>query len=177
MGSPKHFQFLGRAEHIRAPLAKLRLSSCAEDNVRDVFAPQNFFDKKRTSEEVLILRSNPVDVSWEHGAFLDIGDAEEASGDALEADGEAAVRRHAVAEGLLSETERIRIHATTEHLLAVVGCSVRPSASALSPLSAPRSVPPARRRRAYLPPRMARPHPLLRGIFSHSQLRLSRPTA
>lgn len=42
VGSPKYFQFLGRAEHIRAPLAKLRLSSCAEDNVRDVFAPQNY---------------------------------------------------------------------------------------------------------------------------------------
>ena len=86
-----------------------------------------------------LLRSDTVDVSWEHGAFFDVGDAEEAGGDALEADGEAAVRGHAVAEGLLSETESIRIHATTEHLLAVVGCSVRPSASALSPLPAPRS--------------------------------------
>ena len=79
------------------------------------------------------------------------------------ADGEAAVRRHAVAEGLLSESESIRIHATTEHLLAVVGCSVRPSASALSPLSAPRSLLPAlpaRRRRAYLAPRMAIPRPI-----------------
>ena len=76
------------------------------------------------------------------------------------ADGEAAVRGHAVAEGFLYESESIRIHATTEHLLAVVGCSVRPSASALSPLSAPRSVPPARRRRAYLPPRMAYPRPI-----------------
>ena len=37
-----------------------------------------------------------VDVAGEHRAFLDIGDAEEASGDALEADGEATVRGHAV---------------------------------------------------------------------------------
>ena len=62
-----------------------------------------FFDKKRTSEEVIILRSNPVDVSREHGAFFDVGDAEEAGSDALETDGEAAVRGHAVAEGVLSE--------------------------------------------------------------------------
>ena len=35
MGSPKYFQFWGRAEHIRVPLAKLRLSSCTEDDVRE----------------------------------------------------------------------------------------------------------------------------------------------
>ncbi len=129
-----------------------------------------FFDKKRTSEEVLILRSNPVDVSWEHGAFFDVGDAEEARRDALQTDGEAAMRGHAVAEGLLSESESIRIHATTEHLLAVVGCSVRPSASDLcSPLCPSRApqarISPApqrlsaRRRRAYPAPRMAYPRP------------------
>ena len=39
-----------------------------------------------------------VDVAGEHGAFLLIrySDAEEAGGDTLQADGEAAVRRHAV---------------------------------------------------------------------------------
>ena len=31
---PNNFQFLGKAEHTRAPLAKLRLSSCAEGNAR-----------------------------------------------------------------------------------------------------------------------------------------------
>jgi len=119
------------------------------------------FFEKRTSEEVLILRSNPVDISWEHRAFFDVGDAEEASGDALEADGEAAVRGHAVAEGLLSESESIRIHATTEHLHAVVGFSVPLS---LSPSRAPQArISPApqrlsaRRRRAYPAPRMAYP--------------------
>ena len=95
-----------------------------------------------------LLRSDTVDISWEHGAFLDVGDAEEAGGDALQADGKAAMRRHAVVEGLLYESESIRIHATTEHLLAVVGCSV---------LRSP--VPPARHRRAYLPPRMAHTAP------------------
>ena len=81
------------------------------------------------------LRSHTIDISWEHGAFLDVGDAEEAGRDALETDGEAAVRGHAVAEGVEVETESIRVHATTDHLLAIVGCSVRPSASALcSPL-------------------------------------------
>ena len=78
-----------------------------------------------------LLRCHTIDVSWEHGAFFDVGDAEEAGGDALQADGEAAVKGHAIAEGVEVETESIRIHATTEHLLAVVGCSVRPSASAL----------------------------------------------
>ena len=42
------------------------------------------------------LRRYSVDIAGEHGAFFDVGDAEEAGGDALEADGEAAVRRHAV---------------------------------------------------------------------------------
>ena len=88
-------------------------------------------------------RSHTVDISWEHGAFLHIRDAEEAGGDALEADGKAAVRGHAVAEGVEVETESIRIHATTEHLLAVVGCSVLRSAvslpSALCPSRAPQA--------------------------------------
>ena len=45
-----------------------------------------------------LLRSDAVDVAGEHRAFLHIrySDAEEAGGDALEADGEAAVRGHAV---------------------------------------------------------------------------------
>ena len=42
------------------------------------------------------LRCHSIDVSREHGAFLDVGDAEEAGGDTLQADGEAAVRGHAV---------------------------------------------------------------------------------
>ena len=83
----------------------------------------------------LLLRSHTVDVSREHRTFLHIRYTQEASSDALEADGEAAVRRHAVLERIEIEMERIGVHATTEHLLAVVGCSVRPSASALcSPL-------------------------------------------
>ena len=43
-------------------------------------------------------RSHSVDVTWEHGAFLHIcySDAEEAGGDTLQADGETAVRGHAV---------------------------------------------------------------------------------
>ena len=42
------------------------------------------------------LRCYSVNVTREHGAFLDVGDAEEAGGDTLQADGEAAVRGHAV---------------------------------------------------------------------------------
>ena len=34
-GVPSNFQFLGRAEHTRVPLAKLRLSSCTLGNVRE----------------------------------------------------------------------------------------------------------------------------------------------
>ena len=45
---------------------------------------------------LLPLRSHAVDVTREHRAFLDVGDAEEAGGDTLQADGEAAVRGHAV---------------------------------------------------------------------------------
>ena len=90
-----------------------------------------------------LLRCHTIDISWEHGAFFDVGDAEEAGGDALEADGEATVRGHAVAEGVEVETESIGVHATTEHLLAVVGCSARPSAvslpSALCPSRAPQA--------------------------------------
>ena len=81
-------------------------------------------DKKNptyASMQESLLGSHAVDVTREHGAFLDVGDAEEASRDTLETDGEAAVRGHAVAEGVEVETESIRGHATTEHLLAVVG--------------------------------------------------------
>ena len=77
--------------------------------------------EKKETRRSLILWCNPVDISREHGAFFDVGDAEEAGGDALEADGEAAVRGHAVAEGVEVEMERVGVHATTEHLLAVVG--------------------------------------------------------
>ena len=101
-------------------------------------------DKKKRPEGRFSLRSHTIDISWEHGAFFDVGDTEEASGDALEADGEATVRGHAVAEGLLYDVESIRIHATTEHLLAVVGCSVRPSASALCSPLCPSRAPQAR---------------------------------
>ena len=53
-------------------------------------------NKKNDPKAVFSLRCYPIDISREHGAFLDVGDAEEAGGDTLEADGEAAVRRHAV---------------------------------------------------------------------------------
>ena len=43
-------------------------------------------DIKKETRRSLILRSNPVDISREHGAFFDVGDAEEAGGDALEAE-------------------------------------------------------------------------------------------
>ncbi len=78
------------------------------------------YEQKKETRRSQFLRSDAVNVSRKHRTFLDVGDAEEASGDALEADGEAAVRGHAVAEGVEVEVERIRIHATTEHLLAVV---------------------------------------------------------
>ena len=42
------------------------------------------------------LRCYSVNVPREHRAFLDVGNTEEASRDTLEADGEAAVRGHAV---------------------------------------------------------------------------------
>ena len=105
-----------------------------------IFSFPPFFSRSENSP----LRRYSVNVPREHGAFLDVGDAEEASRDALEADGEAAVRGHAVAEGLLYDVESIRIHATTEHLLAVVGCSVRPSASALCSPLCPSRAPQAR---------------------------------
>ena len=54
------------------------------------------YKQKKETRRSQFLRSNPVDISREHRAFLDVGDAEEASGDALETDGEAAVRGHAV---------------------------------------------------------------------------------
>ena len=66
------------------------------------------------------LRRDAVDVAGEHGALLDVGDTEETSGDTLESDGEATVRRHAVFEGIEVEMECIGVHAATEHLLAIV---------------------------------------------------------
>ena len=42
------------------------------------------------------LRCHSINISREHRTFFDVGDAEEASGDTLQADGEAAVRGHAV---------------------------------------------------------------------------------
>ena len=81
-------------------------------------------NKKSANLADSLLRCYAVDVSREHRAFFDVGDAEEASRDTLETDGEAAMRRHAVLEGIEVEMESIRIHATTEHLLAIVGCSV-----------------------------------------------------
>ena len=45
MGSPKHFQFLGRAAHIRVPLAKLRLSSCTSDSDREPAHPSSRLPK------------------------------------------------------------------------------------------------------------------------------------
>ena len=56
------------------------------------------------------LRSNAVDVAGEHGAFRHIrySEAEEAGGDALEADGEAAVRGHAVSPAPLCPLSRAR---------------------------------------------------------------------
>ena len=132
----------------------MKLTGCQVDNR---LCPSSTKQKKRDPKvsdfysPFYVLRSDAVDVAGEHGAFLDVGDAEEASRDTLEADGEAAVRRHAVAEGLLSEPESIRIHTTTDHLLAVVGCSVRPSASALCSLLCPLSLCPSRAPQARIP--------------------------
>jgi len=115
---------------------------------------ESFCKHKKSPRRAIFffLRCHTIDVSREHGAFFDVGDAEEAGGDALEADGEAAVRGHAVLEGVEVEMERVGVHATTEHLLAVVGDPLRPSASALRSLSRSRSLPPARR--------MAYPRPI-----------------
>ena len=57
-----------------------------------IFSPPPFFIAKRDSP----LRCHSINISREHRAFLDVGDAEEAGSDTLQADGEAAVRRHAV---------------------------------------------------------------------------------
>ena len=51
---------------------------------------------KKSPEGLFLSRRDSVDIAWEHRAFLDVGDAEEAGRDTLEVDGEAAVRRHAV---------------------------------------------------------------------------------
>ena len=61
---------------------------------------------------------NPVDVSREHGAFFDVGDAEEAGGDALEADGEAAVRGHAVSLPSLPRAAGAHISRPAWHIRA-----------------------------------------------------------
>ena len=119
------------------------------------FAPLTFFRRayiadgresgeatKKSPEGLFLSRSHSVDISWEHGAFFDVGDAEEAGSDALQADGEAAVRGHAVFRA--------------------------PLCASLAPQARIPRTP-----HGYSAPR---PHPLLRGIFSHSQLRLSRPT-
>ena len=58
--------------------------------------------KNRLVRADSLSRSHTIDISWEHGAFFDVGDAEEAGGDALQADGEAAVRGHAVSPPLCS---------------------------------------------------------------------------
>ena len=54
--------------------------------------------KKEPPKRLFLSRRDSVDIAWEHGAFLHIrySDAEEAGSDTLEADGEAAVRGHAV---------------------------------------------------------------------------------
>jgi hypothetical protein len=45
------------------------------------------------------------------------------------------MRRHTVLKGIQIEVERIRIHATTEHLLAVVGFFMDTLSAPLPPLS------------------------------------------
>ena len=52
--------------------------------------------KKKETRRSLILRCYTVDIPWEHRTLFDVRDAEEAGGDTLQADGEAAVRGHAV---------------------------------------------------------------------------------
>ena len=99
-----------------------------------------------------LLGSHTIDITWEHGAFLDVRDTQEAGGDTLQTDGEASVWRHAVS------------------LSAPRSASLP---SALCPSRAPQARIPRTPHGISAP----RPHPLLRGIFSHSQLRLSRPTA
>ena len=54
------------------------------------------YKQKKETRRSQFLRSDAVNVSRKHRAFFDVGDAEEAGGDALEADSEAAVRGHAV---------------------------------------------------------------------------------
>ena len=52
--------------------------------------------KKEPPKRLFLSRRDSVDIAWEHRAFLDVGDAEEAGGDTLQADGEASVRGHAI---------------------------------------------------------------------------------
>ena len=64
------------------------------------------------------LWSHTVDVAGEHGAFLDVGDAAEAGGDALQADGEAAVRGHAVSPPLCPRAAGAHISRPAWHIRA-----------------------------------------------------------
>ena len=59
-----------------------------------------------------------VNVAGEHGAFLDVGDAEEAGSDTLEADGEAAVRGHAVSLPSLPRATGAHISRPAWHIRA-----------------------------------------------------------
>ena len=68
----------------------------------------------------LLLRRHAVDVAGEHRALLHVVNAQEASLDTLQSDGETAVRRHAVLEGIEVETEVVGIHTALQHLLAIV---------------------------------------------------------
>src|SRR5215210_8959998 len=54
-----------------------------------------------------------VEVAGEEAGQADVGQAEQLDDEALQADGEATVRRHAVAEGLEVLGERFRRHAAT----------------------------------------------------------------
>ena len=77
--------------------------------------------QKKRPEGRFSLGCHAVDVAREHGTFFDVGDAKEAGRDALQADSEASVRGHAVLERIEIEMERIGVHATTDHLLTIVG--------------------------------------------------------
>ena len=81
---------------------------------------ESFCKHKKSPRRAIFffLRCHTIDVSWEHRAFLDVRDAEEAGGDALQADGEAAVRGHAVSPPLCPRAAGAHISRPAWHIRA-----------------------------------------------------------